>query len=146
MADVDTRPAPSRQSNSMGHWIVIVLLGPFVGTLAIVLLPFVIDPPAGGLSEMGPMLGVLFTFGYIFGIVPSSLSALVYSRAAPRLTTFWSRLIGCIMIGALCGGLGVIVPIWILARSFVIDPNFMLMAALAGAFALPLTALPFRPR
>jgi hypothetical protein len=124
----------------------IALLGPLVGTLAIFLLPFIIDPPAGGPSEPAAMVTVLLVFGYMFGILPSALAAFVYFLAAPRLTVFWGRLPACIFIGALCGALGVILPISIFAREIILDPAFMSLAAIAGAFALPLTALPFPPR
>lgn len=139
MPDASIRP-------SQGRILAIALLGPLVGTLAIFLLPYIIDPPAGVSSESGAMVMLLFIFGYLFGILPSSLAAFVYSRAAPRLAGFRRRLFGCIAIGALCGMFGVIVPVTILAREINLDPSFMLLAAIAGAFALPLTALPFPPR
>lgn len=128
---------------SRGRIAAIAFLGPVVGTLAVYLLPFVFDPPAGGPSEAGAMVVLLFVFGYLFGILPSGLAALLYFRAAPQLATFWWRLIGCIFIGAFCGAVGVLLPIWIFARAFVFEPSFMALAAIAGAFALPLTALPF---
>lgn len=124
----------------------IAFLGPLVGTLAVFLLPFISDPPAGGPSEPAAMVVVLFVFGYMFGILPSALAAFVYFLAAPRLTVFWWRLLACMLIGALCGALGVILPISIFAREIILDPAFMSLAAIAGAFALPLTALPFPPR
>lgn len=131
---------------SGGRIAVIALLGPLVGTLAVFLLPFIIDPPAGGPSEPFAMAVLLFVFGYMFGILPSALAALGYFLSAPRLTTFWRRLLACVVIGALCGAFGVILPISIFAREIILDPAFMALAAVAGAFALPLTALPFSPR
>ncbi len=137
-----TPDTPMRPST--GRIVAIALLGPLVGTLAVFLLPYIIDPPAGGPSESGAMITMLFIFGYMFGILPSSMAAFVYWLAAPRLTTFWVRLFACILIGALCGAFGVLPPIWIFAGGFVLELSFMPLAAIAGAVALPLLALPYR--
>jgi len=136
----------SKGRPSGGRVAAIAFLGPLVGTLAIFLLPFIIDPPAGGPSEPAAMVTLLFVFGYMFGILPSALAAFVYFLASPRLTSFWWRLPACVIIGAFCGALGVILPISIFAREIILDPAFMALSAIAGAFALPLTALPFPPR
>ncbi len=128
---------------STGRVVAIALIGPLVGTLAVFLLPFIIDPPAGGPSEPFAMAVLLFVFGYMFGILPSSMAAFVYWLAAPRLTTFWVRLFACILIGALCGAFGVLPPIWIFAGGFVLELSFMPLAAIAGVVAHPLLALPY---
>lgn len=134
------RPGPGRIA-------AIALLGPMVGTAIVVGLPILIDPPAPpGLFGDGEILPVILTFGYMFGILPASLAAFVYSRAAPQRVGFWWRLVGCVFIGAFCGAFGVLPPIWLFAGEVVLDAAFMLLSALAGAVALPLTALPFSRR
>lgn len=126
-----------------GRILAIALLGPLVGTTIIVLVSFIIEPPPENLLGGGEMVILLAAFGYLFGILPSSLAAFLYARTAPRLTTIWRRLVGCIFIGFFCGALGVLAPVWIMARDFVFEPSFMLLSGIAGAIALPLTALPF---
>jgi len=137
-------PAPARPGP--GRLAAIALLGPLVGTAIVVGLSVLSDPPAPGLFGDGELLPVIVTFGYMLGILPSSLAAFVYSRAAPQLVGFWWRLVGCIFIGACCGAFGVLPPVWLFAGAFVFDAAFMLLSALAGAVALPLTALPFSRR
>lgn len=129
---------------SLSRIFIIIAFGPVVGTLVVFSLPYIIDPPAGGPSDSGAMITMLFIFGYMFGILPSSMAAFVYWLAAPRLTTFWGRLVACIVIGALCGAFGVLPPIWFFAGGFVLELSFMPLAAIAGAVALPLLALPYR--
>lgn len=127
-----------------GRIAAIALLGPPFGTAIVVLVAFIADPPPVDLfSDGGEMVSLLIGFGYFFGILPSVLAALLYSCATPQLATFWWRLLGCVFIGGFSGMFGVLVPVWIMARDFVFEPSFMLLAAMAGAVALPLTALPF---
>jgi len=131
---------------SSGRIAAIALLGPLVGTVMVFFLPVLLDPPSVDPASALEFLWMLVGFGYLFGLVPAALSATVYFWAAPAFSTSWRRVLGCALIGAACGGLGVLLPIWVFAGDLVIEPPFMLLAAAAGAAALPVTALSFRGR
>jgi hypothetical protein len=134
-------PAPIRPGP--GRIAAIILLGPMIGTIAVFTAPILFDPPPGDLFSGPEFFVAIMSFGYMFGILPSSLAAFAYARAAPQLIGFWLRLVGCVFIGAFCGAFGVLPPIWLFAGEFTFDLSFMMLSAGAGAVALPVIALPF---
>ncbi len=129
---------------SAGRIVAIIFLGPIIGTIAVFIVPFIVDPPADDGAMAVRFLLFLLFFGYLFGLVPSAIAGFAYSSLYGRLSTSWVRWLQCALIGALCGGLFVHPLVWMFASSLIFEPGMMVMGALAGGFALPLTALTFR--
>lgn len=131
-----------------GRMAAIILLGPLAGALAFAGLPMAFDPPAGGVGEIGQMSLFVILFGYILGIVPSTLAAVSYWAAYPVLQRWpWPMLLlACLAIGAISGAVGVAFTMSMFERQLSVTPGLIAAGAWAGAAALPLTALPFRRR
>ena len=130
-----------------GRVAAILALGPPIGTAALFLAQSIIDqPPPFVASELLSAALFLLSFGYLFGLLPAASGALAYSHFYSRLTTRWRQFFACVGIGAVSGGIGVLLPVWVFAGSIIYEPQFMALSAIAGAVALPLTAMPLSPR
>lgn len=156
MSDPDaptTIHAPSPTASGQGapaarpggeRLLAIVLLGPFVGTLVVVLLPFILEGHSGGpLDELPELLLVAAPFGFVSGILPSIIAAFIYFFAYRYLPRFWPRLLGTLTIGAASGALGVLVAYSIIFSSVRLELELVVLPAIAGAVALAATALAF---
>ena len=129
-----------------GRIAAIALLGPLVGTVVVFAYLSLVNAPGEISQPASVMFGFLLFYGYMFGLIPSIIAAAAYAFAYPRLFSRWRQLLACLVIGALSGAIGVWLTISIFANAFVLEPVFMAVAALAGAIALPVTALAFSAR
>ncbi|MBJ3784836.1 hypothetical protein [Devosia sediminis] len=131
-----------------GRLAAIVLLGPLVGAFALVAPQFILDTPSVYPEEYAGVAAFLVTFSYLLGFVPAVLAAIVYWLAYPRIHSMpWPLfLLACLLIGALCGALGVTLTTSAFERQVIFAFPIVAMGALVGAVALAVTAMPFRPR
>jgi hypothetical protein len=136
-SDHSIRPSP-------GRIVAIILLGPIIGSIAVFIVPFIVDPPADDGAMAIRFLPFLFFFGYLFGLLPSAMAGFAYSRLYARLGSGWLRWLQCALIGGLCGAIFTHPLVWMFAGGPVFEPPMLVMGGIAGAFALPLTALTFR--
>lgn len=131
------RPTPGRIA-------AIVACGPAIGTAALFLTQAILKPPPElPTGDVLPTALFLLGFGYMFGLLAAALSAAGYSHFYRHCTTRWRQFFICLAIGAVSGGIGVLLPMWMFAGSMLYEPGFMALSAIAGAVALPLAAMPF---
>lgn len=138
--------ASTLQTVSLARMLTIAVLGPVVGTLVLLAMMMAMDSSPPALLDLLRYLPIFVVFGWLFGLVPSILSAVLYRRAAPRIDGFAQRLLACVLIGFVCGALAIWPAIWIFSGNISGDLFFALQAGLCGAVALAALALPFSGR
>lgn len=134
--------APSAQKLRLPRWLVIVLIGPFVGTLAVFLVGLVLGGSPGGPEDTLFVFLMIVFFGWMIGLLPAIMAAILW-RMVPHDAPFPFRVAATLGIGAVCGLVGS-VPGLVLLIGEVRDipvQSFLLMA-FAGAVGLAATALP----
>ncbi|KKC35377.1 hypothetical protein WH87_17580 [Devosia epidermidihirudinis] len=131
---------------SLARVLAIAILGPLVGTLVLLAMMMTLDASPPALPDLLHYLPIFVVFGWLFGLVPSSLSAFLYRRTAPRIDGLWQRVLACVLIGFVCGALAIWPAVWIFSGRISGDLVFAVQAGLCGAVALAVIALPFSGR
>lgn len=129
------------------RFLAIVLVGPAVGTVVMLAVMLVLAPPFNEPDVWDALLrfsALAFLIGYLTGFAPSLLSALIWHFGISRTTRTLIRLIGVIATGALTGSLLVWPAMELVFGTYAPDAQFYLFSAGAGAFALLVTARPWR--
>jgi len=126
-----------------GRIAIIALFGPLIGTVVLLALMMTADASPPNLRDLLHYLPVFVVFGWLFGLVPAALSAILYRLAAPRLDGFGERLLACALIGFTCGAVAIWPAVWIFSGTVSGDVVFSLQSGLCGAVALSVLALPF---
>ncbi|SMQ59347.1 hypothetical protein SAMN06295905_0216 [Devosia lucknowensis] len=129
-----------------GRIAAIVLLGPLVGAICLFIATVLVEPLPGGSFEPVELVIFILASAYMFGLIPSVLAATVYWVVEPIWRVWsWPRLVlAYLVIGAVCGALGVFLSISALERQPIVNEQIILIGALCGALSLVATALPFR--
>lgn len=124
----------------------IILLGPLVGSLFLASMGLIIDQPQPGF-DLVTYLWLITAFGFMLGLVPASIAALVYRHVYPRLTTTLHRVIGAILIGFLCASLGLLLQMGLLSQTpSPIAPVMVVLVGITGSVALIAFGVPWRRR
>lgn len=126
---------------STGRLVLMVLVGPLVGTLVYVVVALLATLPHVSVEDVIEMGGLMLAMGWLFGLVPAALSALVF-RLLGLAPVRSRRFIEAVAIGALSAvvALPVILPVLF---GFAMPPvEIILLFALCGAVAFCATALP----
>lgn len=126
----------------------IVFLGPLVGTILGVGGLFLADPPDARFLADPEFSLVIFSFGYLFGLLPAMLAAFAYWAIHP-MVKHWglAKMVPfCLALGAICGAVGIIIVVSSFENRLTLAMPITALGAWAGAIALVATALPFRKR
>lgn len=134
------------QTVSLSRLLTIAVLGPIVGTLVLLAMMMAMDSSPPALRDLLHYLPIFIVFGWLFGLIPSILSAVLYRWSAPRIDGFAQRLLACVLIGFACGAVAIWPAVWIFSGGISGDLLFALQAGLCGAIALAGIALPFSGR
>ncbi|UXN75885.1 hypothetical protein N8D56_27200 (plasmid) [Devosia sp. A8/3-2] len=127
---------------------VIIVFGPLVGALVVlayVVLASFIDgspPPA---DDLGYVIGVGFalviSFGWVAGLLPAILSAILWHFIAPRFMG-WLHVLVALAIGALTSMAAGWPILAVYFQAAQITPQGLAMLAFVGSLAMAATALP----
>lgn len=123
--------------------LAIILLGPIIGGLSMLALNVVVE----GLPELeylGPVIFMFMVFGFLFGVLPAILAALVYLRLEPRLKSAATRCCAAIGIGFVTSMLGVYLILLSVGGETLFSAPEILRVGLSGALALLFTTSPWR--
>lgn len=136
-----TRQAPAAHGR-FPRWMAIVLLGPLVGSAALFVLAAVLEPPPGGLEDMGFLFAMVLFFGWMVGLLPAIMAAALWCMLPPDLS-FGLRALASLVIGSVCGLVGSVPGLALFGGGLSGAPfwSFVLLA-FAGAVGLAATALP----
>ena len=129
----------------MGRIVAITTLGPFFGVAVILAGLTLIGAQWYSAQQLSALFGLLLFLGYPAGLVLSLIAAVAYTYFYPVFTSRWRQVVGCLVIGALTGGIGVLVASS-MTNGLFIDPVLIAVGAAVGAFALPIPALAFSRR
>ncbi|AEQ53916.1 hypothetical protein KKY_3935 [Pelagibacterium halotolerans B2] len=133
------RPA----SVSGARFAAIVLLGPIVGTLVVIAAVLVTDPPFAAFDDEALVLPLALGMGWALGLLPAILAAIGWRLALRHARIGQHRLLASLAIGGATGLIGGVPGAIAIFGTAGIFPAGLLLMALAGAFALAATALPW---
>lgn len=127
---------------------VIIVFGPLIGALVVLAGVLVFSLIAGNpppADDLGYVIGVgsllIISFGWVAGILPAILSAILWHFIAPRVTG-WLRVLAALGIGAV-SSVAAGWPIFtVYFQATHITPPALAMLATVGAIAMAATALP----
>lgn len=138
----------NRKSHRFPRSFAIIVFGPLIGALVVLAGVFVSSfiagnpPPADNLVYViGVSSGLVIGFGWVAGLLPAILSAIIWRFVAPRVTG-WARVLAALGIGAMSSVAAgwPIFPVYFQATH--ITPQGLAMLATVGALAMVATALP----
>ena len=127
---------------SRNIWLILTFsfFGPLVGAVTFVLVAVTVDPilsrpGESGLASMAEHWPLIVTTGYVLGITPAFISAILQILATPSLPTVRRRLIAAPIIGALVST--IVLGLFFLTQGFNIRTDGWIFAlfALTGGVA-----------
>lgn len=125
----------------LARFLVIVFLGPPVGTLAYLAIVFFRDPSAGG-SNLLSLVAFVLAMGWVGGLLPALIAATAWHFVARLRMEVSLRVFVCAVIGAVAGAVGALPVIVFVLGVSGINPAGVALMAFGGAVALCVTALP----
>lgn len=131
-----------------GRAALIVLVGPIFGGLAMFAIMFVVFGVLNGfpgISQSVELLGLYLIFGWLAGLLPALVSAIVWLAVEHRVTEPVRRCLLAVAIGGVSGAALIWPTVVFFAGPYAPGPLFSLPAAMAGAVALVLGAGAWHP-
>ncbi|WP_196259365.1 hypothetical protein [Pelagibacterium limicola] len=128
-------------------WPVIVFIGPLIGSLTMLIVIMVMSrafEQPDFWSTIGPVTGVVLGLGYLVGLAPAIVSALVWHFGIARMGSPVGRTLLAIATGALAGSILVWPAVVFAFGSFAPNKNFYFTSGTAGAIALLVSARPWK--